>query len=233
VVLDPRDLADIAGVGKVAEAALLGSLGVGVVGIIAQLSAVTSSPSGASGLVDLVQSAAFVVTGIPVMIWTHRLHTNSRLLGGPTRYARWLGWAGWLIPIVSFWVPYRIIGDANRSASAVTGHRGRPVAEMPAWWALFIVYSILSGPVDEVGEPQVLAAVRLVSAVVFTGAAYLAWQVIRTVTRRQLTAMGRVAAQLRAAAMAAAAPPPSSPSPPAPAADPQPPRQSGPILPPH
>ena len=60
----------------------------------------------------------------------------------PTRSAVW-AWLGWLVPIVSFWVPKQIVDDSWRitSSSAAVGQRGR-YRDTSLWWGLWIAYLV-------------------------------------------------------------------------------------------
>ncbi|MCI2240084.1 DUF4328 domain-containing protein [Paenibacillus sp. TRM 82003] len=92
-----------------------------------------------TALTSLVWLAAFVVT----CLWLTRVRRNSELLAPSHHHARnpvW-AWAGWFVPVVSFWFPYQVVRDAlDASAAAATPHRDRvrrpPLAP---WWAGWLV----------------------------------------------------------------------------------------------
>ncbi len=87
--------------------------------------------------------AAFVVSGIASLVWTHRASSNARHLADyPQRISP--GWAvGWyFVPIANLWKPYQSMAEIWRRSAFPPSVSGP--AALGWWWALWIIGNITS-----------------------------------------------------------------------------------------
>ena len=125
---------------------------------------------------------------ILVIMWLYRATKNLSALGVLPRYGP--GWAigGWFVPIVSFFIPKKMVNDAWRA--------GRTDDEPPdwlhVWWGLWIVLSLMTnaggrGVTDsaDLSKIQQQDQLDIAIGVIAIVAGLLLIRVIRDVTRRQ------------------------------------------------
>jgi hypothetical protein len=78
---------------------------------------------------DKITDVAIFGLGIVFVVWFHHARVNAEQRGWPQRRARgWTFW-GWIIPVVSYWFPFQLMGDIWRAglpAPAAAGPRGSP-----------------------------------------------------------------------------------------------------------
>lgn len=135
-----------------------------------------------------------IATGVAVMAWLHRGHTNLRPLGRPV--SRSSGWtvAAWLVPFVSLVLPPVIVKEVHDGSllPRAPGVPDRYVSRPPVgwWWAAFLVWQVggtssaLSVPADA-ASARVAAEVQLLVELAGVLAAVLACRVVLQTTRRQ------------------------------------------------
>lgn len=144
----------------------------------------------ASTLVALAGVAAVVLW----FVWLVRVVRNASAFGLVAQRVRgpWVV-ASWLIPVLNIWRPRRILDDAWR------GSGGAPRPVIGWWWGLvvFAVYPLPfllaaglgKGPRSR-GDFQLLGAADLLMAVIWSGAAFIAYR-LTTMQQPVLTAAGR------------------------------------------
>ncbi len=91
----------------------------------------------AANLVSNVAGIGFIVVGIIFLIWVHKALTNAGALGLRLTHSPGWGVAGFIVPIIQFWVPYQAMRDlfpeGNAARSTVT-----------RWFASWLGASLLS-----------------------------------------------------------------------------------------
>ncbi|MFE9444822.1 DUF4328 domain-containing protein [Streptomyces sp. NPDC006602] len=89
-----------------------------------------------------VQVTLYLPCAIVFVAWFFRMRRNTGLLA-PDRFSKGPGWAiaGWLIPLVHFWMPYRVAVDMWGAATPLPSD-GEPyrasIWPVNVWWALFV-----------------------------------------------------------------------------------------------
>ncbi|MEV0036335.1 DUF4328 domain-containing protein [Streptomyces sp. NPDC050804] len=88
------------------------------------------------------QVTVYLPCAIVFVVWFFRMRRNTGLLA-PDRFRNGPGWAigAWLIPLVNFWMPYRIALDMWGAASQMPadGERYRArIWPVNLWWGLFV-----------------------------------------------------------------------------------------------
>jgi hypothetical protein len=89
-----------------------------------------------------VQVTLYPPCAILFVVWFFLMRRNTGLLA-PDRFSKGPGWAiaGWLIPLVNFWMPYRVAVDMWGAATPLPsdGEPYRaPLWPVNLWWALFV-----------------------------------------------------------------------------------------------
>lgn len=142
----------------------------------------------ASGFVEL---AGLVVAGVAFLIWMFRARANADLLApdGHRHRKPWLIF-GWIIPILSFWIPRQIIGDIWAASRRIDQPRRSGV--IIAWWAAWLLSSWVSSAVgsvivlaDDLEGMAATAKFDVVSMGMWLVAAALAAVVILRITHAQ------------------------------------------------
>jgi hypothetical protein len=97
---------------------------------------------------DKITDVTIFGLSIVFVVWFHRARINAEQRGWPQRWARgWTFW-GWIVPVVSLWFPFQLMGDIWR-AGLPASRRGK-AAWLPAlWWASFLVSDLTSGSREE------------------------------------------------------------------------------------
>ncbi len=134
--------------------------------------------------------AAAVASYIVTCLWLYRTRTNSQLLSArPHARSRGWVWAGWLVPIVSWWFPLQVVRDTRRAIRPTVGS-----ALIGWWWAAWLAYFAttrlgtnllpFSGPISE-SAARALAPVETASAVLAIAACALWCTLLWRITSEQ------------------------------------------------
>ncbi|WP_234390600.1 DUF4328 domain-containing protein [Streptomyces sp. MMG1533] len=89
-----------------------------------------------------VQVVLYLPCAVLFVVWFFRMRRNTGLLA-PDRFRRGPGWAvaGWLIPLVHFWMPYRVAVEMWGAAAPLPAD-GEPyrasIWPVNLWWGLFV-----------------------------------------------------------------------------------------------
>lgn len=93
---------------------------------------------------DRVVNDAMVGFGIVFIVWLWRARINAESCGWQQRRAR--GWAfwGWVIPIVSLWIPFQLLGDIWRAG--LPERKRTRTAWLPGlWWVGWLLSTFSDG----------------------------------------------------------------------------------------
>ncbi|MEU6138898.1 DUF4328 domain-containing protein [Streptomyces sp. NPDC047081] len=133
------------------------------------------TPSSTSGFASMVSVYATTAAAALFLTWQHRARRNARALSPGTDLGNDV-WAvaGWLIPVVNFWVPRGLLLGTLR-ASAPTGDR-RGESLVNAWWVAWAVH-IAIGVVGRNSDSLPLLATSQVLNI--TAAALILWLIQR------------------------------------------------------
>jgi amino acid permease len=103
-------------------------IGITVIGIIAEIAqyfyleknpyaydplAMTSIHDWIESIVGLVSLIIIIFAAIVYIIWFRRAYINLKQTGVQTEYESWWTIGGWIIPIVAFFVPYKIMVELH------------------------------------------------------------------------------------------------------------------------
>lgn len=126
----------------------------------------------------LAEAVLTVVAGIPVIVWLWRARTNADVIDRPDGWGRPWVIFGWVVPIVSLWVPRSIVGSVWR----VSAPQGRSFWPVNVWWTAYLLY--LSGgrlvTLDSDGFRAALYPVVVeVGALAALAAMMVVWQITR------------------------------------------------------
>lgn len=135
----------------------------------------------------LCEVAAWIVTAI----WLGRVRGNVAVLRPGFRFRRSVAWdwLGWFIPIVSFWFPWQIVGDASKGSSrSLTPHRW-----LGLWWATWLVGLLVSTAGDQIALGQNATSSSIGMLPIFATVSAIAWivayalwvQIVRSIVRDQ------------------------------------------------
>ena len=93
---------------------------------------------------DRVVNDAMVGFGIVFIVWLWRARINAEGCGWQQRRARdWAFW-GWVIPIVSLWIPFQLLGDIWRAG--LPERKRNRTAWLPAlWWVGWLLSTFSDG----------------------------------------------------------------------------------------
>ncbi|MFD7408699.1 DUF4328 domain-containing protein [Streptomyces sp. NPDC059866] len=89
-----------------------------------------------------VQGTVYLPCAVLFVVWFFRMRRNTGLLA-PDRFRRGPGWAiaGWFVPLVNFWMPYRIAVDMWGAGTPLPTD-GEPyrtsIWPVNVWWGLFV-----------------------------------------------------------------------------------------------
>jgi hypothetical protein len=87
----------------------------------------------------VVARIALLATEIVFLAWFRRGLANAESGGMEPRYGgAWFFW-GWVVPVVSFWIPFQLMDDLLR-ASRPGWPRGRKTWLPLAWWISWILF---------------------------------------------------------------------------------------------
>ncbi len=126
--------------GQLATAA---SLLIGLVMVISALDLVVGLTVPQAELVILVaglvaQAAAAVV----FILWVWRVRSNAELIPGAPRQRLRKGWAiaGWFIPLISYYIPFRYMRDIWQASSPDRSDVDSPL--LFGWWLVFALATV-------------------------------------------------------------------------------------------
>ena len=97
------------------------------------------------GVVGIAQFVTFIVSGILILRWIHRVNWNARALGAQNLQFT-PGWAiGWyFVPVMNLWKPYQAMKEIWRaSVDPANWHAAAAPALIGFWWFFWIVSSVL------------------------------------------------------------------------------------------
>lgn len=120
---------------------------VGISLVLVQLSTGTSGPRPWNrfdhGVVVGID-VAILAWSVAFLVWFWRARSNAGHLGYPQRYRR--GWAfwGWVVPVASLWIPFRIMYDLWQPGQAA-GQRGRRTWLLRTWWTAWLLTGLGTG----------------------------------------------------------------------------------------
>jgi hypothetical protein len=126
-------------------------LAVVIAAIVARLAIQLLSPGSVHWLhspadVRLDKAADITIFGLGILfvMWFRRARINAERHGYRQRHARgWTFW-GWIVPIVSLWFPFQIMGDIWRAG--LPPWQRRKTAWLPAlWWTCWLLSGLSVG----------------------------------------------------------------------------------------
>lgn len=95
---------------------------------------------------------AFIISAVTFIQWFRRAWYNLHLKVKYLEYSE--GWAagGWFVPVMSFFVPYRIMSDLYKKTAQLLNQHGQPGATvlnttLPGWWWAFWIINNFMGQV--------------------------------------------------------------------------------------
>jgi hypothetical protein len=93
---------------------------------------------------DKAADMTIIGLGILFVVWFRRARINAGHRGWRQRRARgWTFW-GWIIPVVSLWIPFQIMGDIWRAGRPAP--KRRDIAWLPAlWWTTWLLSGVTAG----------------------------------------------------------------------------------------
>lgn len=93
-------------------------------------------------IASVLLTIAYVVSAITWIVWLQRCHRNVIAFGLRNEYKRRWAIFGWIVPIGSLWIPFRMMEDVSISANPQDP--GRTSSRiLPIWWGLFLFSTIL------------------------------------------------------------------------------------------
>ncbi|MCI3269944.1 DUF4328 domain-containing protein [Streptomyces cylindrosporus] len=100
------------------------------------------TPESGSGFASMLSVYAMTAAAALFLTWQHRSRRNARTItpGADLGHDVWAV-AGWLIPVVNFWVPRGLLLGTLR-ASAPAGDR-RDEALVNAWWVAWAAHIVI------------------------------------------------------------------------------------------
>jgi len=151
-------------------------------------------------LIAVLQSLAYLATGIAFIVWFYRAHVNLRALGA-TEVRHASGWAigAWFIPFFNLVRPKSMANDLWRASDpglpapvpiARWGQVALP-AFFPTWWAAWVLANIGNGVAaglaigDDPGTLKASSEVTLLADGLSVLGAVLLVVVVRSITARQ------------------------------------------------
>ncbi|UUN29809.1 DUF4328 domain-containing protein [Streptomyces sp. FIT100] len=124
---------------------------------------------------------AFLLTGIVFLRWLWQMRVNAEALApGGHRMKR--GWTtgAWLIPIVCFFLPKRIINDIWAASSPPDRPR-RTSGLLTSWWLLFVAAQLVAYPSPSQGP----GSAEMTGAALYVAAGALCIGVVRRLASMQ------------------------------------------------
>jgi hypothetical protein len=110
----------------------------------------------ALGPAGAAHTIASLLAAVAFMIWLFTARLNCDNLGGNASWTP--GWAigGWLLPVASLYIPYKVVLDVREASETDEPDESAPRlrrAPVGLWWAAFIVMSVL-GAIDGVVQTE-------------------------------------------------------------------------------
>jgi len=150
----------------------------------------------AYGLAAIAQIATLIVYGVLFFMWVHRTNRNAQSLSTGMEVSP--GWAvGWFfIPFASLYKPFQGLDQTWRVSIDPTRWRAidTPVL-LRVWWGLYLASSVtgwlanMAGSAHTAGGHAASTMVALVSSGLLILCCLAAIQMVRTLTRQQVTAL--------------------------------------------
>ncbi len=134
--------------------------------------------------------AIFIGTAITWMVWFSRAYRNVDVFGGVrSRETKWAVW-GYIIPIISLYVPYQMMKEAFVASAPGPDDKTGLVG---GWWALFIFSGIMGqvslrmfNNADDIPSLVTATQVSIAESALDIPSAILAIVVVRQLTRWQM-----------------------------------------------
>ncbi|GAA1860355.1 DUF4328 domain-containing protein [Myceligenerans crystallogenes] len=97
------------------------------------------------GYVQLADQAALVAAWIATGIWLVSARSFALATARDARISLGAPWAvlGWVVPVVAFWFPYRMVNDVWKAS--VTDRTARPRYPVGPWWGAWLLTAVLWG----------------------------------------------------------------------------------------
>jgi hypothetical protein len=120
--------------------------------------------------------------GVAYVVWLRRARINAERHGWQQRRASaWAFW-GWIVPIVSLWIPFQIMGDIWRAG--LPEDRRHKVAWLPAlWWTTWLLGTAGPRGPSEDFWPELTGSTRIWTLCVLVVSGLTLLVIIRTVSR--------------------------------------------------
>ena len=137
---------------------------------------------------SVLTSVCWLATLVVTSVWLLRVRRNAERMSPFHHHVRSRGWAwaGWIVPVVSWWFPFQVVRDAlTASAAARPGWLPRP--PLALWWGTWVASQVVTNTSSWVGGGVGPAAgtVQLVG-VALLGVALAGWvRVVWTATALQ------------------------------------------------
>lgn len=138
--------------------------------------------------VDKVADVTMFVLAIVFVAWFHRARVNAEFHDYRQRRARaWTFW-GWIVPVVSLWFPFQLMGDIWRAG--LPASKRDKVAWLPAlWWTSWLLSGVFfagqtgGAPSQSyIPIPRINATTAVVSMCFLINASAMLIPIIRTVS---------------------------------------------------
>lgn len=137
-----------------------------------------------TGLVSTLFADATIVAVLLFLPWFSRCRWNACLFAPETfRWRESSIVVTWLVPVVTCWLPGRMLLDIHRASSGEEA-AGRGTGLVKAWWAAWAGYWVVSGLSFLTGQGDTLAVIAL-SQALNIAAAVLVVLVIERITTVQ------------------------------------------------
>ncbi|MBP2330518.1 hypothetical protein JOF56_010903 [Kibdelosporangium banguiense] len=96
-----------------------------------------------------------LVAGIAFLMWMWRAYNNAKFFGGAASQRLTQGWVvfGWMLPVVNFWFPYRMMSDIWRASPPVRLTRTAPI--LGIWWAAYLGATVIGLVLRFYREPDI------------------------------------------------------------------------------
>lgn len=127
--------------------------------------------------------------GLAFLYWFHLAYSNMQVIRGSSPAGSWQATATWVVPIVNFWVPFKMVREL---LSFPKPGEPRPVPHrmLVAWWGLFVASQIVGialsyyepWSLDEQLWWNYIDIAALLATVI---AAVLAIRIVQAVTKHQ------------------------------------------------
>jgi hypothetical protein len=149
------------------------------------------------GPLDAALIATVLVSVVLFLIWFYRARINAERCGFLQRRARsWAFW-GWIVPIVSLWIPFQVMGDIWRAG--LPPWRRLETAWLPAlWWTSWLLSGVAVGPAtpaDSLAAPHISAETSAIRMCFLAIAGALLIAIVRVVSRGPVGSVAAMAGE--------------------------------------